>query len=145
MFETEQVNKKLHLYQATVILSVLFAFIGFSYNVWRMEASEHNNNVRTACFEMLVELSTLEQLVYIAHYDGDLKEGSPRKGWVKIRLLNDLSVLTSTSVEQQADKLKTVWSKQWETMADNQTSVENIVNAIDDVRAEIKTVLRSLD
>lgn len=35
MFETEQLNKKLHLYQATVILSVLFAFIGYSYNVWR--------------------------------------------------------------------------------------------------------------
>jgi len=145
MLESDQVNKKLHLYQATVILSVLFAFVGFSYNVWRMEVSEHNNNVRTACFEMLVELTSLEQLIYIAHYDGDTKEGSPRKGWVKIRLITDLSVLTSKAVEQKAAILKTVWSDHWSTMTDDQTSVESIVNAIDGVRVEIKMVLRSLD
>ena len=43
-------KNKLQLYQLTVIFSVLFALVGFSYNVWRMEVSEQNNNIRTACF-----------------------------------------------------------------------------------------------
>ena len=30
---------KPHLYQLTVIFSVLFAPLGFTYNVWRMEVT----------------------------------------------------------------------------------------------------------
>ena len=140
-----QILNKLRLYQLMVIFSVLFALIGFSYNVWRMEVSEQNNNNRTACFEMLLELSSLEQLVYIAHYDGDVKEGSPRKGWVKVGLIADLSVLTTESVEEQAAILKKVWADHWSTMHNDKKSIDQIVNAIDSVRAEIKRVLSSLD
>ena len=114
-----QILKKLHLYQITVIFSVLFALLGFSYNVWRMEVSEENNNIRTACFEMLLELSALEQLVYIAHYDKNIDEGNPRKGWVKVGLIADLSVLTTESVEKQSVTLKKVWSAHWSTMKDS--------------------------
>ena len=140
-----QILKKLHLYQLTVIFSVLFALAGFSYNVWRMEVSEQNNNIRTACFEMLLELSTLEQLIYTAHYDGDVKEGSPRKGWVKVGLIADLSVLTTDSVETKALALKETWSTHWSTMATNKESVDKIVNAIDSVRSELKQILNSLE
>ena len=136
---------KLHLYQATVIFSVLFALVGFSYNVWRMEVSEQNNNIRTACFEILLELSSLEQLVYTAHYDGDVKEGSPRKGWVKVGLVADLSALTTRSVENEAAALKNVWGAHWNFMAKDKDSVDQIVGAIDAVRVEIKQVLSSLE
>lgn len=140
-----QIQKKLQIYQITIIFSVLFALIGFSYNVWRMEVSEENSNIRTACFEILLELSALEQLIYTAHYDGDLKEGSPRKGWVKVGLIADLSVLTNDSVEREAATLKKVWSAHWSTMTNNKDSVDQIVSAIDSVRSEIKLVLSSLE
>lgn len=67
-------------YHLTVVLRVLFTVVGFSYNVWRMEASEENSNIRTACFEILLELFFLEQLVYSAYYDADLEGGSLRSG-----------------------------------------------------------------
>jgi hypothetical protein len=140
-----QIQKKLHLYQITVIFSVLFALMGFSYNVWRMEVSEENNNIRTACFEILLELSSLEQLIYAAHYDGDIKEGNPRKGWVLVGLIEDLSVLTSDPVKTQAATLKEVWSAHWSTMKNNRDSVDQIVKAIDSVRSNIKLVLHSLE
>lgn len=140
-----QIQKKLFIYQVTIIFSVLFALVGFSYNVWRMEVSEENNNIRTACFEILLELSSLEQLIYIAHYDGDIKEGSPRKGWVKVGLIADLSVLTTDSVERQTAILKKVWSEHWATMINNRDSVDQIVKAIDSARSEIKLVLSSLE
>jgi hypothetical protein len=60
VFEINQeIVKRFQLYSMTLFLSVIFALVGFSYNVWRMEASEQNNNIRTACFEMLLELSAL--------------------------------------------------------------------------------------
>lgn len=137
--------KKLQLYQLTVVFSVLFSLFGFSYNVWRMEVTEQNSNTRTACFEMLLELSSLEQLVYAAHYDDNKNEGSPRRGWVKVGLVNDLSVLTPEPIGLKATILKEVWSKNWRSMPDKQESVEQIVSAIDSTRTEITRVLSSLE
>jgi hypothetical protein len=136
---------KLHLYQVTVIFSVLFALLGFTYNVWRMEVTEENSNIRTASFEVLLTLSSLEQLVYSAHYDGDEQEGNPRKGWVKVGLIEDLSMLTTDSVQAQAADLKTVWTDNWATMMDDRHSADQIVSAIDSTRTELKRVLTSLE
>tara|TARA_B110000879_G_scaffold110972_1_gene148461 strand:- start:729 stop:1160 length:432 start_codon:yes stop_codon:yes gene_type:complete len=136
---------KLHLYQVTVIFSVLFALLGFTYKVWRMEVTEENSNIRTASFEVLLTLSSLEQLVYSAHYDGDEQEGNPRKGWVKVGLIEDLSMLTTDSVQAQAAALKTVWTDNWATMMDDRHSADQIVSAIDSTRTELKRVLTSLE
>ncbi len=128
-----------------VIFSVLFSLIGFSYNVWRMEVSEENNNIRTACFEMLVNLSSLEQLIYTAYYDGNTAESSPRIGWVKVGLIGDLSTLTDDAVEKQSTMLREYWSENWNTVATSQDSVDTMVKAIDSVRTEIKVLLTSLE
>ena len=140
-----QIDNRINLYQRTVIFSLLFTLMGFSYNVWRMEVSENNNNIRTASFEMLINLSSLEQLVYSAYYDDDLKEGNPRKGWVVVGLIDDLSVLTDDKVKTKTTELKDVWSVNWETIATSQQTVDNIVGSIDSVREEIKILLNSLD
>jgi len=138
-------HKKQNLYLLTVSFSVLFALIGFTYNVWRMEVSEENNTIRTACFEMLINLSSLEQSIYAAFYDGDEQEGSPRKGWVKVGLLTDLSALADDAVRDKSTELKAVWSDSWSTIATSQASFDKMVSAIDSVRAEIKRLLESLE
>ena len=74
-----QADKQIRNYQVAVIASLLFALLGFSYNVWRMEVSENNNNMRTASFEMLKNLSSLEQLIYSAYYDDDFNLVTSRK------------------------------------------------------------------
>lgn len=140
-----QLNNKLRLYQLTVIFSVLFSLVGFSYNVWRMEVSEENNNIRTACFEMLINLSSLEQLIYTAHYDRDTKAGSPRKGWVTVGLITDLSVLTNKPVSAKSTALKQAWKTHWSTIENSKQSVDEMVSAIDSVRSEIKHLLSTLE
>ena len=136
--KTPKVNKlrfsnlrfsKLKLYQLTVLFSVLFALLGFTYNVWRMEVTEENSNIRTASFEILLTLSSLEQLVYSAHYDRDEQEGNPRKDWVKVGLIEDLSMLTTDSIQAQAAALKTVWSGNWGTMMKERDSADQLVTA----------------
>ncbi len=136
---------RLKFYQATAIFSVLFALLGFSYNVWRMEVTEHNSNVREAAFELLLQLAELEQVVYAAHYDQDTERGSPRDGWVKVGLINDLSSSCSPGVTEAAVELKSVWSAHWATLSSQRRSADAIVAAIDGTRAEVQAVLETLD
>ncbi len=126
------------------IFSVLFALVGFSYNAWRMEVSEENNNVRTATFEVLSHLGELEHIILSAHYDNDLIEGNPRKGWVKVGLVVDLSALISSDVADKAVIVKTVWANSWHLMRTEEAVVTELVTKIDDTRMAIKMILKEM-
>ncbi|WP_063363887.1 hypothetical protein [Pseudoalteromonas luteoviolacea] len=140
-----KMRQRLQLYQISVIFSMLFALIGFSYNTWRLEVSEHNSNVRLACFEILKELAALEQLIYIAHYDKDMNTASPRKGWIRIGLITDFSYLANQDVQSSSKALHQTWSEHWESVPDDNQSVLLIVDDIDQVRVSIKKLLTSLN
>ena len=137
-------RRKLFLYQITTAFAILFALVGFSYNVWRMEISEENNSIRLACFEVLTELAALEQVIYAAHYDQDVREGSPRKAWVKVGLIRDLSTLTAKSVEMEAGRLHKIWSENWDAIVENENTVAKVIDAIDAVPMEVQYVLKTL-
>ena len=141
----KRIIKKLNLYQALVIASMVFALLGFSYNVWRMEVTEQNNTIRTASFQMLLALSELEQVVYLNHYDNDQVNGNPRLGWVKVGLVSDLSILTNATIEQRAFELKQVWSSQWQSLSESEQATQQTINAIDDLRQSIKQEVANLD
>ncbi|KAF7781443.1 hypothetical protein PRUB_b0659 [Pseudoalteromonas rubra] len=140
-----KLSEKVRLYQLSLIASMLFAFVGFAYNAWRLEVSEQNNNIRTACFEMLRELAQLEQLIYIAHYDQDKTQGSPRKGWVSVGLINDFSYLTNSELQHSATTLRATWSDNWQNIYANTQAVDLVVKDIDTVRADIKKLLNELE
>ncbi|MCG7537544.1 hypothetical protein [Pseudoalteromonas sp. OOF1S-7] len=140
-----KLSEKIRLYQLSLIASMLFAFVGFAYNAWRLEVSEQNNNIRTACFEMLKELAQLEQLIYIAHYDQNKVEGSPRKGWISVGLINDFSYLTNGELQKSATTLKATWSENWQSIDASTQAVDLVVKDIDNVRTEIKQILNRLE
>jgi len=140
-----KLDNKLQAYYITAIISLVFAVVGFSYNAWRLEATEDNNNIRTASFEVLKELAALEQIVYSAHYDKDSIEGNPRKGWIKVGLIVDLSSLISPSVEKRSLDLKNTWSNTWQKIATEQAPTIALTKDIDSVRREIKKALNNLD
>ncbi len=139
-----QQNSKLRLFYITSVLSMIFAVIGFSYNTWRMQVTEENNNIRTASFEVLSRLSEMEQLIYTAHYDKNSIDGSPRKIWVKVGLVVDLSSLISQPVEKEAEDLKLLWSESWQNVRDDEVVTQQLVMKIDLVRKNIKQALKSL-
>ena len=107
----DSLPSRLHTYQLTAIFSLVFAIAGFSYNAWRMAESEHNNTIRTASFETLIQLSELEQLIYAAYYDKDINRGNPRQGWLAVGLISDLSYLSGTAEQQAATALTNTWEK----------------------------------
>lgn len=140
----KNLKEKLKVYYIMSIFSVLFALVGFSYNAWRMEVSEENNNVRTAAFEVLSHLGELEHIILSAHYDNDLIEGNPRKGWVKVGLVVDLSALISSDVADKAVIVKTVWANSWHLMRTEEAVVTELVTKIDDTRMAIKMILKEM-
>lgn len=140
-----QVNPKLGVYYLTSIVSLVIAVIGFSYNTWRLEVTEDNNNIRTAAFEVFTHLAEFEQILYAAHYDENLVDGSPRKGWVKAGMIKDLSLLISPQTQTKADKLYQNWQQNWQMVPEDVSVVNLLVEDIDAVRAEIKVTLASLN
>ncbi|NQZ24184.1 MAG: hypothetical protein HRT53_19320 [Colwellia sp.] len=145
MLNNQLLKKKLRLYYITTIFSLFFAVVGFSYNAWRLEVSEDNNNIRTASFEVLKSLAEFEQVVFSAHYDQDESAGNPRLGWIKIGLVVDLSVLISPEVESSSALLKQRWNDNWSTIQASQNDISFITDQIDEVRANIKAKLADLN
>jgi len=137
-------ESNLLIYRTVLVLSIILASLSFSYNVWRLEVSEQNNTIRTAGMQVLIELSELEQLIFIAHYDKDLIAGNPRKSWVRVGLINDLSILISEDSEQFAHELKQTWQNQWSLIANDDEAVHLVGVEIDKMRAQVKQELKTL-
>jgi hypothetical protein len=140
----KNLKERLKMYYVMSLFSVLFALLGFSYNAWRMEVSEENNNIRTAAFEVLSHLGELEHIILSAHYDNDLIQGNPRKGWVKVGLVADLSALITPEVADKAIKLKAQWADSWHLMTADEMVVTELVTSIDETRLAIKIVLKQM-
>jgi len=66
---TYSLKARFRIYYITAMFSLLFSVAGFSYNAWRMEVSEANNNISTAAFEALTGLAAIQQLIYAAIFD----------------------------------------------------------------------------
>lgn len=139
-----RLENKFKAYYITAIFSLVFAVVGFSYNAWRMEVSEDNNNIRTAAFEVFTELAELQQLIYAAHFDQDPEAGNPRTGWVKVELIVELSTLIDPRVSREAQTLRDTWAENWAHMMDDRNATDRLVEKIDRVRTEIKTTLKNL-
>lgn len=132
---------------AVALISLFIAITGLLYNTWRNEHSELNRNQRWASFEVLVMLSELQELVFIAYYDPDQSDDSDfRRGWSKVLLIRDLSAVMSDPLPESATALHGVWGKNWEGLEDrNKKSKDNIEAAIADLRQFTLMTLRDLD
>lgn len=140
-----KVVSDLKAYYLVSIFSVIFAVVGFSYNTWRLEVSEENNNIRTASFTVIEALAEFEQILYAAHYDKNVVEGSPRKGWVKIGLIVDLSVLISESAQRSARDLQLNWSEHWQYVPEDEIKLKALVTDLEKVREQIKQAIIGLE
>ena len=135
----------IRIYYATAWLSLILALAGFSYNAWRLERSEENSNLRSAAFQLLSELSELKQIMYASHYDHNQVEGSPRRGWVKVGLIDDLGMLMGEDVALASAELKAQWSADWDQVATDRASVQSLVERLDAVRTAVKARLAHLE
>ncbi|REL34443.1 hypothetical protein DXX92_03215 [Thalassotalea euphylliae] len=138
-------KNRLKIYYTISIVSLCFAVLGFGYNTWRLEQSEHNTTVRTASFEVIIAIAELEQNIFAAVYDQDDVAGSPRIGWVKVGLIEQLSVLIDPKVAVAADRLKQAWANHWDEITNDEQALAIINERISHLQSELKLVLKSLN
>jgi hypothetical protein len=130
---------------AVALISLVVALGSLSYNTWRNERTEYNRNIRTATFELLVKLSELERVVYLAQYDRDRSGGNPRTGWTYVLVIRDLSSVVPPPVPAKATQLQQIWAENWEGLGrDDEASVTRIDDAIGALREAALMTLRSL-
>jgi hypothetical protein len=127
------------------LISLVVALSSLGYSTWRNERTEHNRNVRTATFELLMRLADLERVAYLAQYDRDVNGGNPRVGWTYVLVIRDLSSIVPAPVPAKAAELQKAWSENWESLGgEDERSVNRIDDAIDAVRAASLGILRAL-
>ena len=130
---------------AVALISLTVALSSLAYNTWRNERTEHNRNIRAATFELLMKVSELQRVVFLAQYDRDLAGGSPRTGWTYVLAIRDLSTLAPAPLPAQAGELQKVWSASWEGLGkEDETAVNRIDDAIGRLRDTTLSTLRSL-
>jgi len=130
---------------AVALISLAVAVSSLGYNTWRNERTEHNRNVRTAAFEVLMRAADLERVTYLAQYDRDKSGGNPRSGWTAVLAIRELAALVPGAVSGRAAELQQVWGDNWEGLGrDDETAVSRIDDAIGRLREAALTTLRSL-
>ena len=130
---------------AVALISLAVAIGSLSYNTWRNERTEHNRNVRTATFELLLRLADLERVVFLAQYDRDAVGGNPRVGWSYVLVVRDLASVVPAPVPADAAALQKTWGEAWEGLgSSDQASVTRIDDAIEKLRASALARLNSL-
>lgn len=128
------------------IISLVVALTSLGYNTWRNEQTENNRNQRFASFMLLSKLNELQQLVFHRRYDPELADkGNPRTGWTYILTIKDLSQVLPPPLPAKAENLSVTWSVHWENIESDQTSTENILAELDEMRNETLTLLKSLN
>ena len=136
----DQVNR-----QSLAIVSLVIALIALSYNTWRNEESEFNQNIRRSGFEMLVHIGELQRLTYVAHFERKRETVSPRMGWVEVLVLKDLAMLMPESEALRTEELVVAWTDNWTRLGDDDLALAAIDQAIDDLRHDVVAVLESLE
>src|SRR5579864_8800723 len=114
------------------LISLAIAVSGFSYATWRDEQSEKNRNIRTASFEVLMEVEQLRLIVDYAHYDKDRQRGNPITGWPHVLLIRDLSHLIDADTAQAGDNLYKVWAENWDSIDSKPDSADKVTSAIEE-------------
>ncbi|WP_371188840.1 hypothetical protein [Thalassotalea maritima] len=128
---------------AIAIISMIIAITSLSYNTWRNEMSEHNRNVRTSSFQILMALADLQLQVDHAYYsDGQFDN---IKGWRNVLYIQDLSHTVNHDVEQAANTLHKVWSENWQQLTLAEDSNKSVNNAIEKTRQHVLDTLNRLN
>ncbi|MGV6827230.1 MAG: hypothetical protein ACWA5Q_09650 [bacterium] len=136
----DQVNRNL-----VAIISLVVAVTSLSYAAWRNEVTEANRNVRTAGFEMLMNLGDLQRIVYLGHYDRDPIAGNPRKGWVRVMILRDLGTIMPDPLPRESSLLIETWKTNWQGIGNDPVAVDAIEEQIETLRQAVLNTLKTIE
>jgi len=125
------------------ILILSMAILSLSFNAIQAQVSEENRTTRQAAFEMLKTLNHLQFIVDKEHYGKQNKERY-LDGWSDVMLINDLSIFTPITVQEDSKILFDLWSKDFQQL--NKEHINKYLSeAIKKTRQSLKTAIKALD
>lgn len=126
------------------LISLTVALSALGYNTWRNEATERNRNIRAAGFELLLEIGSLQQVVFYAHFNPGDGRGDARMGWADVLTIADLAALMPEAVDRDAIALKSIWQADWAGLGSDDGAHQRIDRSIDALRQSTHAALASL-
>lgn len=130
---------------AVALISLVVALVALGYSTWRNEITERNRNLRTAGFELLAEIGSLQQVVFYAHFNAGDARGDARMGWADVLTIEDLAALMPPEVGRDAAALRETWQSGWTGLGTRDEDHRRIDAAIDRLRQTTLATLRVLD
>lgn len=137
---TEQLRRN-----AVAIISLIVAVTSLGYNTYRNELTETNRTIRQAGFEMITELSELQQVMLFARYNQDDVRGHTTAGWSHALSLRDLSLAMPNTIQNSASHLYQTWQdNSGDITASDSTAYKIIDEEIDQLKVDILNVVSAL-
>ncbi len=124
------------------VMMLLIAIATLVYSGYRAELNQENQTARSAGFEVLKALNTL-QMIADAHRYTPNTAPSYLDGWTQILLIDDLADFIAPSVENKAEDLHTVWQENLDQLNSDEAN-EEITNAIKTTRTSLKEAIQNL-
>ncbi|MGI9227561.1 MAG: hypothetical protein ACR2PU_02100 [Gammaproteobacteria bacterium] len=138
---SEQVRRN-----AVAIISLIVAVTSLAYNTYRNELTEENRTVRQAGFEMISELSQLQQYMLVSRYGETDNKEDTTVGWSHVLTIRDLSLAMPENIHQQAEQLYEVWQQNHEQIsASDESAYKMIDEKIDTTKTKILDEIKRLD
>ena len=126
------------------LFSLLVALVALSYNTWRNESTEQHRNIRSAEFEMLKELSQLQQTIDYAYLHQDSQRGDLAQGLAHVLFIHDLATLTPAPVLKSADDLRDAWNRDSDKLSSSKEAGAELSEQVLATRRAVLESLRSL-
>ena len=128
------------------IISLIVAVSSLAYNTYRNELTESNRTIRQAGFEMISELSKLQQVMLFARYDQKDERGDTTVAWSHMLALQDLSLAMPKNIQEQTEKLFKTWQANYQKISHADDSAYKMIDVeIDSVKDKIISSISKLN
>lgn len=123
-------------------MMLFIAIATLVYSGYRAELNQENQTARSAGFEVLKALNTL-QMIADAHRYTPKTAPSYLDGWTQVLLIDDLSDFIAPGVEKKAENLHTAWQQNLDNLESDDANRE-ITGAIKNARTSLKEAIQNL-
>ena len=131
---------------SVAIISLIVAVSSLAYNTYRNELTESNRTIRQAGFEMISELSKLQQVMLFARYDQQDERGYTTIARSHMLALQDLSLAMPKNIQEQTKKLFKTWQANYQEISHTDDSEYKMIDAdIDLIKDKIIASISKLN
>ncbi len=129
---------------SVAIISLIIAILALLYTAWREEVTERNRNLRVAAFEVLKNLGELQITINYIHYQPTNPMGNSFVAWGYVTLAGDLAQLLPQPVPDKVNHLIDVWKTNVSKIKEDEESLEQTSQAIDESRQAVILIIKKL-